>query len=46
MNLICRIFGHRWKVIYTDDDECQRCKMIRYWPMASWQKHLWKKGEV
>lgn len=45
MKLFCRIFGHRWKVIYTDDDECTRCKTIRYWPMVARQEHLWRKNE-
>lgn len=39
---LCRIFGHKWKTIYTDDDECRICKTTRYWPMASGQEHLWR----
>lgn len=40
-NLICRFFGHRWQVVYTDDDECARCKTVRLWPMVPEQAHLW-----
>lgn len=45
MGFMCRVFGHKWKTIYTDDDECRICKTTRYWPMASGQEHLWNREE-
>jgi hypothetical protein len=28
MNIICKIFGHKWKYLPLDKRECKRCKTL------------------